>query len=71
MRQRLLHQTLENLLEERESKYSQADFRVEITDPDMNEDDVASLIVKQLHNYIDENPPAWKVAKQKEQAANE
>jgi len=64
-------QTLENLLEERESKYSQADFRVEITDPDMNEDDVASLIVKQLHNYIDENPPAWKVAKQKEQAANE
>eukprot|EP00534_Pseudo-nitzschia_fraudulenta_P003292 CAMPEP_0201119108 /NCGR_PEP_ID=MMETSP0850-20130426/3295_1 /ASSEMBLY_ACC=CAM_ASM_000622 /TAXON_ID=183588 /ORGANISM="Pseudo-nitzschia fraudulenta, Strain WWA7" /LENGTH=301 /DNA_ID=CAMNT_0047384691 /DNA_START=171 /DNA_END=1073 /DNA_ORIENTATION=- len=59
-------QTLKDLLEERESKYSQADFRVEITE-DMDEDTVASKIVMDLHNYIDDNPPAWKLAKQKAQ----
>ena len=59
-------QTLKDLLEERQDKYSQADFRVEITE-DMDEDMVASRIVMDLHNYIDENPPAWKLAKQKAQ----
>lgn len=59
-------QTLKDLLEERKTKYSQADFRVEITE-DMDEDMVASKIVLDLHNYIDENPPAWKLAKQKAQ----
>merc|ERR1711935_675396 len=59
-------QTLKDLLEEREAKYSQADFRVEITE-DMDEDMVASKIVVDLHNYIDENPPAWKLAKLKAQ----
>jgi shikimate kinase len=59
-------QKLKDLLEERESKYSQADFRVEITE-DMDEDEVASKIVLDLHNYIDDNPPAWKLAKQKAQ----
>mmetsp|Transcript_4334 Transcript_4334/g.9880 ORF Transcript_4334/g.9880 Transcript_4334/m.9880 type:complete len:300 (+) Transcript_4334:156-1055(+) len=59
-------QTLKDLLEERESKYSQADFRVEITE-DMDEDMVASRIVLDMHNYIDDNPPAWKLAKQKAQ----
>jgi len=59
-------QTLKDLLEERKDKYSQADFRVEITE-DMDEDMVASRIVMDLHNYIDDNPPAWKLAKQKAQ----
>jgi len=63
--------TLETLLEERQSKYSQADFRVEITDASMNEDQVASQIVLDLHNYLDDHPPAWKVAKQQELEANE
>jgi len=59
-------QTLKDLLEERKSKYSMADFRVEITE-DMDEDSVASKIVVDLHDYIDDNPPAWKLAKQKAQ----
>jgi shikimate kinase len=59
-------QTLTDLLEERRSKYSQADFRVEITN-DMDEDMVASQIVRDLHDYIDENPPSWKLAKLKAQ----
>lgn len=59
-------QTLKDLLEERREKYEQADFRVEVT-ADMDEDMVASRIVMDLHNYIDENPPAWKLAKQKAQ----
>lgn len=59
-------QKLKDLLEEREPMYSQADFRVEITG-DMDEDAVASKIVLDLHNYIDDNPPAWKLAKQKAQ----
>jgi shikimate kinase len=57
-------QTLKNLLEERKSKYSQADLCIEITE-EMNEEEVAAKIVFELHNYIDENPPAWKLAQQK------
>lgn len=60
-------QTLKDLLEERQDKYGQADFRIEITE-DMDEDMVASMIVMDLHNYIDDNPPAWKLAKQKAQS---
>eukprot|EP00536_Pseudo-nitzschia_multiseries_P016811 jgi/Psemu1/292716/fgenesh1_pg.1246_\ len=59
-------QTLKDLLEERETKYNQADLRVEITE-DMDEEVVASKIVLDLHNFIDDNPPAWKLAKQKAQ----
>lgn len=60
-------QTLTDLLEQRKDKYSQADLRIEVTE-DMDEDDVADQIVRELHNYIDENPPAWKLAKAKAQA---
>jgi shikimate kinase len=59
--------TLQDLLEERRDKYSQADVRIEVTE-EMDEDDVADSIVKDLHNFIDENPPAWKLAKLKAQA---
>lgn len=59
-------QTLKDLLEERRAKYSMADFRIEITE-DMDEETVASKIVLDLHNYIDDNPPAWKLAKLKAQ----
>jgi len=59
-------QTLTDLLDERTAKYTQADVRVEITDPTMDEDSVVSKIVYDLHNHIDENPPAWKIAKQRD-----
>lgn len=54
-------QTLKDLLDERKDKYSQADLRIEITD-DMDEESVADKIVRDLHDFIDENPPAWKLA---------
>lgn len=60
-------QKLKDLLEERREKYSQADVRIEVTE-DMDENAVADLVVKELHNFIDENPPAWKKAKAKAQA---
>jgi shikimate kinase len=60
-------QKLKDLLEERKDKYSQADLRIEITE-EMDEDDVASKIIFDLHNYIDDNPPAWKLAKLKAQS---
>lgn len=63
-------QTLTDLLEERKSKYMQADFCVNVDDATMNEDTVVSRIVFDLHNYIDENPPAWKVAKERDQNLN-
>ena len=34
----------------------------------MNVEDVAFCVVKDIHDYIDENPPAWKLAKAKAQA---
>lgn len=60
-------QTLKDLLEERKTKYSQSDIRIEIT-ADMDEDQVADIIFEDLHNFIDDNPPAWKMAKAKAQA---
>jgi shikimate kinase len=60
-------ETLRKLLDERTELYSQADLRVDISQ-DMAEDDVADLVIRKLHDFIDENPPAWKVAKAKAQA---
>jgi shikimate kinase len=59
--------TLENLLEERKEMYEQADLRIEIAEG-MNEDQVAVEVVKLMHNFIDDNPPAWLQAKAKAQA---
>lgn len=60
-------QTLKDLLKERKAKYGQADVRIEITE-DMDAETVAGEVVEQLHHFIDENPPAWKLAKVKAQA---
>eukprot|EP00980_Cylindrotheca_fusiformis_P014203 scaffold3736_cov103-Cylindrotheca_fusiformis.AAC.5 len=60
-------QKLKDLLEERKDKYRQADLQIEVTE-DMDEAAVAEKIVRDLHDFIDENPPAWKLAKQKAQS---
>jgi shikimate kinase len=60
-------QKLKDLLQERKPKYSQADVRIEITE-EMGEEEVADEIIKSLHDFIDNNPPAWKLAKAKAQA---
>ena len=59
--------TLQELMEKRQSFYSQADIRVKV-EADMSVDEVAFAVVKQMHDYIDDNPPAWKMAKAKAQA---
>lgn len=60
-------QTLKDLLEERKDKYSQADLTIEVT-ADMDAEAVADTIIRELHDFIDDNPPAWKLAKQKAQS---
>ena len=60
-------QKLKDLLEERREKYNQADVRIEVTE-DMDESAVADAVIKSLHDFIDDNPPAWKLAKAKAQA---
>ena len=60
-------ETLTNLLEERRGKYEQADVTVKIT-ASMDENAVVNEIAKEMHQFIDENPPAWKQAKEKAQA---
>lgn len=60
-------QTMQDLLEERKSKYEQADIKIEVT-ADMDENNVADAVVKEIHYFIDENPPAWKKAKAKAQS---
>jgi len=60
-------QTLMNLSDERKEKYEQADIRIEVT-LDMDEEKVANEVLKQIHDFIDDNPPAWKKAKAKAQA---
>lgn len=59
-------QTLDTLLDARDAKYRQADVTV-CVDADMSPDATADLVVKELHNFIDNNPPAWKKAKAKAQ----
>lgn len=60
-------QTLNSLLDERLDKYQQADVHIEI-DGSMDPDAVANAIIRQLHDFLDDNPPGWKLAKQKAQA---
>ena len=60
-------ETLNDLLQERKARYQQADIQIDVTE-DMDEDAVADLVVKEMHDFIDENPPAWKLAKAKAQA---
>jgi shikimate kinase len=60
-------QTLSDLLEARKDKYRNADLRIEVT-ADMDENAVADTVIRELHNFIDSNPPAWKLAKQKAKA---
>lgn len=45
-------QKLKDLLEERKSKYSQADLRIEVEE-DMDEAAIADKIVRDLHDFID------------------
>lgn len=60
-------QTLTDLLEERKARYSQADIRIEVTE-DMDKTQVADKCIRELHDFIDNNPPQWKMAKAKAQA---
>lgn len=60
-------QTLKDLLNARKEKYENADVRIKVTG-DMDENMVADTVIKELHNLIDVNPPAWKLAKEKAQA---
>lgn len=60
-------QTLEDLLEKRKDRYSQADIRIEVTE-DMDVSQVADKVVRELHDFIDDNPPQWKMAKAKAQS---
>jgi shikimate kinase len=60
-------QTLKDLLAERIDKYSQADLRIEVT-ADMDEAAVAETIIREMHDFIDDNPPGWKLAKVKAQS---
>ena len=60
-------ETLNRILDDRMELYSQADLRISISE-NLNEEEVADLVIRHLHDFIDENPPAWKVAKAKAQA---
>jgi shikimate kinase len=60
--------TLKDLLDRRQSKYAQADVTICIDSADSTEDDVADKVIRELHDFIDDNPPAWKTAKAKAQA---
>jgi len=60
-------ETLKNLLEQRKEQYQIADVHLSITE-EMDAEEVASKVVYELHHFIDENPPAWKLAKAKAQA---
>lgn len=63
-------QTLRDLLKEREELYKQGDIRIVIDEDkaDLDTEKVADLVVRELHDFIDENPPAWKKAKAKAQS---
>jgi len=59
--------TMTNLLEERKAKYGQADVKIEVEEEE-SEEDTAEKVIKAVHDFIDDNPAAWKVAKAKAQS---
>lgn len=59
--------TLKKLIEERSERYEQADVIIEVT-KDMDVQMTADKCIRALHDFIDDNPPAWKQAKEKAQA---
>ena len=59
--------TLIELTNERKEKYEQADVTIDVT-ADMNVQDTADKCIRVLHDFIDDNPPAWKKAKAKARA---
>ncbi|KAL3777779.1 hypothetical protein HJC23_008896 [Cyclotella cryptica] len=58
---------LKELMAERKQKYEQADVTVEVHES-MDVAGAADAVIRALHDFIDENPPAWKMAKAKAQA---
>mmetsp|Transcript_3745 Transcript_3745/g.7864 ORF Transcript_3745/g.7864 Transcript_3745/m.7864 type:complete len:301 (+) Transcript_3745:87-989(+) len=60
-------ETLTKLMEKRRERYQQADVTVEVTG-DMDVHMTADACIRALHDFIDDNPPAWKQAKAKAQA---
>ena len=60
-------QKIKDLLVSRKDRYMQADVRVQVTET-MDEHAVVDAVIRQLHDFIDENPPNWKKAKAKAQA---
>ena len=59
-----LIQKLSTLITERRTKYEQADVIVDIQ-PNMNIQTTADAVIKSLHDFIDENPPAYVKAREK------
>ncbi|EED90459.1 predicted protein [Thalassiosira pseudonana CCMP1335] len=60
-------ETLRSLMEERRERYEQADVVVEVEEG-VDVEGAADAVVRALHDFIDDNPPAWKVAKAKAQS---
>lgn len=58
--------TLKTLSEERAVRYAQADVKIDVT-ASMDTNSTVALVIKELHNFIDDNPPMWKKAKSKAQ----
>lgn len=48
-------QTLKNIFEERKEQYMEADLRIEISDE--TPDQAADLVIRALHDFIDDHPP--------------
>ena len=59
-----LIQKLTSLITERRTKYEQADVIVDIH-PNMSIQHAADAVIKKLHDFIDENPPAYVKAREK------
>mmetsp|Transcript_13053 Transcript_13053/g.20697 ORF Transcript_13053/g.20697 Transcript_13053/m.20697 type:complete len:184 (-) Transcript_13053:210-761(-) len=59
--------TMKALMEERRERYEQADVTVEVT-ADMDVEKTVDMCLRELHDFIDDNPPAWKQAKAKAQS---
>lgn len=60
-------ETLKELVAARKERYEQADVTVEVTE-EMDVQQAADKCIRALHDFIDDNPPAWKQAKAKAQA---
>jgi shikimate kinase len=60
-------ETIQNLLNERIELYQNADVHIVVDDMNETTEMISNRVIRDIHDFIDTHPPAWKVAQEQQQ----